>query len=117
MESVDHNRKLLRSLSIERSLHRPGLRPVRDAEGMQRYGTLFDPLARTELVVAVVQNLVRIHVGVVVRNRDGLRMVVEHAWTEATHDKIMALESLMDRWRHMELPCDRLEIHDVEGKW
>jgi hypothetical protein len=51
---------------------------------------------------------------VVVRRRDGERVVVELAWHEGAHDVVAAGEGLVDRRRLVDATGDRLEIADVE---
>ena len=73
------------------------------------------PFARHEGALDVVQHLVRVHVGVVVRGGNGLRMVVEQPRHEGADYEARPVEGLVHRRRLVDAPGDRLEVLDVEG--
>ena len=82
---------------------------------MDRNRAFLDALARAELVVAVIQNFVGIHVGMYVGNNDGFGMIVQHAGAEGADHKTRALEGLVDGRRHVELARYWRETMNAEG--
>ena len=88
------------------------MRPVRDAARMQRDVSGGNVVAAHEIAVHVIQHLIRINVAVVVRGRNGLRMVIVEARAEGTHHKCGGLEGDVDGGRLVYAPRNRFEIMD-----
>ena len=82
--------------------------------GMQRQGTHFDTLSRTEISVDVEQDFVRLHVGMRVGNLDRIRMMIQMSRRESAHDESAAFKRLLIRRRQMNRSCQRFEIPGVE---
>ena len=106
MEGVDHHGKFFGFGRAKGGFDGTGLGSVGNAEGMERDASFFDPLAGAEFVVYVVEDFVGVDIGVVVGHGDGLRVVVEKPWAEATDNEVVPIESLMDRRRHVEFASD-----------
>src|SRR5690349_20047070 len=81
---------------------------------MVRHAAVLDALAAHELARRVEQHFVRVHVAVVVRRRDRLRIEVVGPRAERADHETIALERLMDRRRLVNAADDRLEVVDVE---
>src|SRR5438874_10507068 len=76
-----------------------------------------DSAAAHEVASDVVDDLVRVDIRVVVRRRDGERVIVELAWHEAANHEVARLEGEVDGRRLVDAAGDRLEVADVEGEW
>src|SRR5450759_4095953 len=83
---------------------------------MHRHRALADARSLARLVVTgdIEHDLVAVHIGVVVRDRDRERVVVDLARHEVADDEVVALEHLVDRGRLVHPTGDRLEVRDVE---
>src|SRR5918995_3339646 len=81
-ERVPHHRELLGALRPEGLLDKAGLRTVGEARWVQRDRPELDPPARAEVARDVVDRLLALEVGVVVRDGDRLGVVVEFARAE-----------------------------------
>lgn len=82
---------------------------------MERDVVLLDALARHEIAVAVVDDLVAVDVAVVVGRGDAVGMVIEQPGHKRTNDEIMPLEHLVDRRRLVHAARDGLEVVDADG--
>ncbi len=78
-------------------------------------GTLRDPASCFVVPLHIVHDLVGVDVAVVVGDGDRVWMEVERTRTERADHKIVSLEGLVDRWRHVEHACDWGEVVDVEA--
>src|SRR6185437_15952805 len=109
-----HHRKLVGVLGTDRRLRATWMRPVWQTVRVVRNRAELDSLARHEFAGRVVQHLVRVHVGVVVRSRYRFRMEVIRTRAERADHETVALERLVHgRWL-VYASNDRLEVHDVE---
>ncbi len=81
---------------------------------MQRDRPDVDALARAELPVDVVDDLLGLQVRVVVGEGDRLRVPVQPARAERADHEVRALERLVDRRRLVQPAGLRLEVRDVE---
>ncbi len=72
------------------------------------------PFPAFEVPRHVIDHLVRLEIGVVVRNRNGLGVPLELAGAERADHEAGSLEGLMSRRRLMEPARLRLEVGDVE---
>src|SRR5260221_1972389 len=113
-EGVHHDGQLVGVFRADRRLCAARMRTVRNAVRMQRDRAELDALPAHEFARRVVEPLVRIHVAVVVRRRNGFRMEIVGARTEGAHHEAVALKRLMHRRRLVHASYDWLEVHDVE---
>src|SRR5947208_6225133 len=80
-----------------------------DSGGMHGEGADVDPTATHEVARDVVDDLVRVDVRVVVRRRDGERVIVELAWHEAAdHEVARSEEHTSELQSPDHLVCRRL---------
>src|SRR5688572_13734884 len=114
-ERVHHHGELLGALLPDRALVGPGVGTVGDAVRVDREARLLDSLPRHEVAPDVIDDLVRVHVRVVVGSRDGERVVIEQPRDEGADHEPRPVERLVDGRRLMDAPGDRLEVLDVEG--
>ena len=96
--------------AADRLLDEPRLRPVRQARRVQRDAADVDALARAVVAVDVVHDLLRLHVGVVVREHDRLVVPVEHPRAERADHEVRALERLVRGRRLVQPPRLGLEV-------
>ena len=115
LERIDHDRQLVGRGLAETRLHGAGLRTVRCARGVQCDRALLDAAAAHEVAVDVVEDFVAIDARVIVRNRYGERMIVEHPRNEDAKRRARRLEGRMRGRRLMEFPGDRCVFVGVEG--
>jgi hypothetical protein len=113
-ESIDHHRQLAGLFGADALFHRAGVRPMRDAAGVQGDHAPLHVLAAHEVAIHIVEHLVAVDVAVVVGRRDGQRVVIVQARHERADDEVVRLEGLVHRRRLVYPPGDGLEI--VDGK-
>src|SRR5829696_5809000 len=113
-EGVPHDRELVRGLLPEGLLHRPRLRAVRQPGRVQRDASDIHALARRVVTGRVEHDLLGLDVRVVVRQRDRLRVPVEHPRRERADHEVRALEGLVRRRRQVKASGARLEVVSVE---
>ena len=82
--------------------------------GVERNLSVAGVVARHKIAIHVVQNFVGVDIGVVVRRRNGIRVVVVQARHERANYKIAAFKSLVYWRRHVYSACQGLEIADIE---
>src|SRR6478672_7490655 len=114
LERVHHHRELVRVLRADAGLRATRMWPMRKPVGVVRDATILDALSAHELARGVEQDLVRVHVAVIVRRGDRLRIEVVWPRAERADHEAIALERLMDRRGLMDPTNDRLEVVDAE---
>ena len=82
IERIHHYSKLLGFFLSDGCLGHAGLWAVRQSIGMHADITAVDPLARHKIALRVIDDFIRIDVGVVIRRRDALRMIIEQTRDE-----------------------------------
>ena len=70
MKSVDHHRQFLGLPGAETTLNGPGMRPVRDAPGMQGDHPPGDMFAAHKIAVDIIQELIAVDIAVIVWSRN-----------------------------------------------
>ena len=115
VEGVTHHGQFFRARLANARLHRARMRAVRESPGVQAEVVLLHPPAAHEVALGVVDHLVRVHVGVVVRRGDGERVIIEQARDERADDEVPAFPRLVHGRGLVHAPGDRLEVRDVEG--
>lgn len=113
-ESVHHDGQFAGFFGADAFFHRAGVRAVRDAAGVQRDHAALHVFAAHEVAVHVIEHLIGVNVGVVVGCGNRERVVVVHARHEGADHKVVPVEGLVYRRRHVQATRDRLEIVDAE---
>src|ERR1700680_1650241 len=90
------------------------MRSMRKTVRVKRQRAVLDSFSAHELARGVINRFVRHDIGVVVRHGNGLRIEIERPWTKRAHHKVIALESLMYRWREVKSSHPWLEVFDVD---
>ncbi len=114
-ERVDHYGEFFRFGFADASLVSPGVRSMRNACRMQRNVATINAGSAHKITFYVVQNLIRIDVGMIVRCRNRLGVIIVHPRHKTADDKGIGLECLVDRRGLVHAPCDGLEIVDGHG--
>ena len=114
-ERVDHHRQLLGVGLADRLLGHARRRPVGDAPRVEAQRARLDAPAAEEVAAHVVEDLVAVEVGVVVRRGDHVGPVVEPAGHERAHHRAVELEGLVHGRRLVLAAADGLEVVDGEG--
>ncbi len=68
------------------------MRTMRNTCGMQGDHATGHILAAHEIAVYIIQHFIAVDIAVVIRCRNGLRMIIEEAWTKRAYHKIMRFE-------------------------
>src|ERR1035437_2853714 len=76
-----------------------------------------DILPAHKFPIHIIDHFIRIHIAVIVRNRDGFRVVVKQPGHKVTNYKGGGFKYLVNGWWLMNPPRDRLKVVDRESKW
>src|SRR5579875_3536830 len=117
-ERVEHHRRLVGALGVNRSLDASRLGAVHETGRVQgeRADPDAGPPAAHEAPTGVEEHLVGVDVGVVVGDLHRVGVEVERPGDEAAHDEAGALEGLVDRRRLVDAAHYRLEVADRQGE-
>ena len=76
-ERVDHDCKLVRFSGVDTLLDGTRVRSVRQAAGMKRKRSAFDPAPAHKIPLRIIKNFIAVDIAVIVWCGNGKRMIIE----------------------------------------
>ena len=117
MESIYHYSQLLGFFFANAFFHCTRMWAMWYASRMQGNHSPRYIFTAHEISINIVQQLIAIDVGMVVRGRNGLWMIIIHSGHKTANHKVVCIKSLMHRWWLVHTACNGFKIVDAENKW
>ena len=90
---------------------------MRNASRVERDLATLNVVPTHEITIHVVEQLVRIHIAVVIRRGNRIGMVIIQAGDEGTDHKIVAFKLLVNGRRHVDASRQGLKVENGDGVW
>src|ERR671932_497087 len=115
-KGINHYGEFFSSFLTDRTLVHPWVRTVWDTARMNGNRRPLNAFARHKVPLNVVDDFIRIDVGVIVGSWNRQGVIIEESRHEGTQDKSGPVKGLM-HWRGLVNPTsDRFKVFDVERK-
>src|SRR5438477_6585086 len=115
MKSINHYSQLFGFFGPNAFLDCTRMWTMRYAAGMQGDHATRYIFAAHEIPVHIIDHFIAIYITVIIRSRNGLRVVVEQPGTKRANNIIVRFKCLVNRRWLMHTSCYRLKIMDAES--